>query len=334
MKLFRKDYELKNKSGFLNRIYKNYHKQFPLAPEIVLKNIPKVNRKFKDNEIERVIKMLVDEFKIDTMKSAIDEYKNKYPRGVNFKLKLSVETTRILKDYKYAHYFEKYSPRKAGLGFYLKIMFESYAQLPNEERENIYFCEEIKMINRAIKQQLNLRLTLDGERISLVPIKLIKDLDKSYYVLHLLKPIENIDKVAPIEIVTLKLNNLQQLEIGQKSKQPTQGIIDMVISEIYSIIPHYNSAKSKQNIKVKFDSSGYNRFNQEENELNIVGIPVAEETNTFIFNATESEIFWYIFKYGGQAQILEPITLRTKFKKFYEYAAKVYKDMEKESSDY
>lgn len=329
MVYFNRDYYTENRSGFLNKIFQNYYLDFPLSPKVILSNITRRKiEEMSEKPEEEVFKSVVNILHRSLMKDAINIYKNNYSNEESFKFRLNQESLDIMESYDDAHFFQNYAPRGNGETFFLKMIFESYASLPAAEREKIFFKDEINLITKAIKDKTRLNIKINDEYVHIVPVNLNNDVINGSRKLSYFKAISERTEEGfiPIEDGLIYLYEIQ----GVKSSHPLNDIelsaLAMAKSENFSIVLHHKSQKSKHEVKVKFSRFGLERFRLEEDNMKIVGIPVEGKSNIRVFEATESEIFWELFKYGSQAKILEPDWLIKKFKAFYEHAAKQYSD--------
>jgi hypothetical protein len=147
---FKNDYEQSNRSGFMNIIIENYCHLFPLAKDVVLKEMNTIKKAISsENFSEKLVQNTISLFTEEMMKNAITEYTKNVQYGQMFKLKLNSHNVQLLSTLEEVAYFEKYAPR-SGLGFYLKALLESYTVLPKEKREEVYFAQTIEKIKNAI----------------------------------------------------------------------------------------------------------------------------------------------------------------------------------------
>lgn len=327
---FNRDYKLKNKSGFLNRVLDTYWNEFPLSPIVVLKNITKIHKKLSHDDLgKRIVERIVEEFSTEIMKDTINNYSKMFSNDVTFKLKLNNSNFELLKDFEEAYYFDEYAPR-SGASFYLKILFESYAKLPRYKREEVYYKEEIKLINKAISSNKRLRICTDGDYFAIVPYVLEKEMDKlSHKLLYLdVNSVNSHEDSVTFSPNMITLNKISGIKIYKEFNEAELDMVRMLRDNSLNIniMPHHTSAKAKMDVKVQFTYYGAKRFEIEEDDMTIIGLPCKDKKRTYVFTETESDIFWNIFKFGSHAQIIEPISLRNKFKDFYEHASKIYRD--------
>lgn len=319
---FNSDYELKNKSGFMNTIISNYFDAFPLSKAVALKHINAIQKGIKnDNFSDQLTHKVVEEFTKEIMKNNIQEYSDKYSSDVQFKIKLNKENTTLLESLDDAKYFEEYAPR-SGIGFYLKIILESYAEQNKEKRERIYFKETIDKIEEAIQSKSIIKLLTKGTNQKISPLAIYKSYDK--HSLELIYSVAAIDSTGgTIDTIKIKTLNAQGFRLlKEKSSNIDGDFVKRFLQEKSTI-----SAKPTETFEIKFSYAGLKRFIFEEDNMPIIGIPDQKDKYLYTFKTTETHIFNSLFKFGLQAQIIKPKEARDRFKKLYKASFEAY-DME------
>jgi len=325
---FNDDYELKNRSGFMNTIISNYYDAFPLSPSVALKQLETLYNSLKQDDLgKKVVQAVVDEFSKEIMKNIIEEYSNKYPTEFQFKLLLNKENMNILENLEEAKYFHQYAPR-SGVSFYIKVILESYATLKREERERIYFKETIEKIERSIKRKSLIRFKDDGETIKVTPMYIYKPHNQqSLEVLVMFNDgvtsSGEFVKMDGFKIKYLHDNGVKDL----KEKAISHLFPDDDIVELMKKAVREKSSKSKKPVlefKIRFTEGGLLRFIAEEDNIPMVGIPDPNDENMVICKTTETSIFNHLFKYGAQAQIISPLNARERFMKLFKVSYEAY----------
>lgn len=317
-------FDATNKSGFMNIIFHNYYDDFPLAPKVVLKNIKMIQNKLNFDGIEkRIIEGIIREFSREFMRDSIKEYAGKFGDDVKFKLKMNKENADLVKHIEDAPFFEEFAPKSA-LGFFLKIVFETYARLPRIQREKVYCLEKINVIEACIAKNRKM-LLVDNDLHQIVKPLFINDQNKKQVnKLVFSTEYEEGIKVENVDIckVVVKETN-ESSDYTGVAKEVEAGLGDKIKEEIIS---HANLASSmpRINFKIQFTQMGMERYRLEEDEIPIKGIEQEGDPLLLVFNATESEIFYHLFKFGGQMQIIEPLVARERIKKMYLAAYESY----------
>jgi hypothetical protein len=321
---FNFDYDLANKSGFINKIITNYYDNFPLSKNIALKQLHTIQKAIKYDTIsEKVTTRIIDEFTNEIMKNTINEYAKKYEFDVQLKIKLNKENTAILSSLEEAKYFEEYAPR-SGIGFYLKIILESYSDLSREEREKIFFRELIDQINIAIVNN-SFMVIKDGKQVKKVKPQYVKlSNDRLCHELVFVVPFEDSEYI---------LGQIDHIKIKKLKKQEVIFLKNTEVSSKIRITPSDNncdgldsSQLENEKFVIEFTDNGLNRFFFEEDSLSIYGIPDKNNEHKYTFYTTETKIFMNLFKFGLQARIISPASARDKFKELYKASYEAYND--------
>ncbi|MDG0888310.1 WYL domain-containing protein [Paracholeplasma manati] len=333
---FHDDYELTNRSGFMNTIIKNHVDDFPLSRASALKQLKAIERATdnaqkkalnQENFYNKLSKLIIDEFSNEIMKTMIHEYSNKYPNDHQFKLKLNKENASLLLSVEDAKYFNMYAPRNAGISFYIKIILESYAILDREQRERIIFKDTIQILENAIQHHLVVRYKDKDTYIKIEPMAIHKpkiqqslELIYSEYEDHNGKAIGNI---------TIKELSKRELK-GTKEKYEYHdftGVIQQLFEERET-----KSNQPDEVFTVKFTSLGLRRFMYEEDRLPIIGIQDPNNEHIYTFKTNETAMFMHLFKFGSQAQILSPVDARRRFKLLYKASFDAYEKLDQKTT--
>ncbi|BCR35207.1 WYL domain-containing protein [Mariniplasma anaerobium] len=318
---FNEDYELKNKSGFINTIIKNYHDQFPLSRSVTLKQINAIqNTIINDDFSKKLTDRIIEEFTNEIMRTIIDEYSNKYTSEIQFKLKLNKFNKSLLESLEEAKYFNDYAPR-SGISFYIKILLESYAVLTRAARESIYFKEIIDILEEAIKKKTYIKFKDNGKFKKVKPVCVYKPKGEQNVEVILMN--NSNDEEDPGLIYNTKIKSLKNKDLRGLKEKYRIDIDSSIIKNIFSE-RDFASKKPKKIFTIKFTSGGLHRFIYEEDRIPIIGIQDPINEKIYTFKTTETQIFFHLFKFGSQAQIISPKDARERFKKAYKASYEAY----------
>jgi hypothetical protein len=322
---FNNDYTKSNRSGFMNTIIQNFYNQFPLSENIVLKEVHTIKKAIQSNDFShKLAETIIEKFTEEMMKNTINSYINNVKYGEMFKLKLNSENVKLLSTISEVKYFEKYAPR-SGLGFYLKSLLESYANLPKERREEIYLAQHFERIHSAISNEETITLTKQ-DHIKIRPISIVLAKNKHHHEVRYFSNIDDQRKSFSPGSISLK----DLIESGPIFKQGEDSSWWQELKKIY--FPDeglFESSREKLRIIVRFTENGLERFLREEDDIEIIGIPDAKDKYVYTFEATEPEAFYQLFKFGPQAQILSPSYIQKNFKLLYQAAVNKYDKLER-----
>lgn len=317
---FNNDYTKSNRSGFMNTVIQNFYNQFPLSENIVLKEVHTIKKAIQSDDFShKLTESIIERFTEEMMKNSITNYITNVKYGEMFKLKLNSESVKLLSTINEVKYFEKYAPR-SGLGFYLKSLLESYANLPKEKREEIYFAKNFERIYLAIKNEEIITLTLN-DNLKIRPMRIVLGKNKHHHEVRYYSHID--DQRRSFTPGSISIKDL--FEAGPIFKQ---GESSSWWNELKNFnIPDeaiFDSRREKISIVVRFSENGLERFLREEDNIEIIGIPDAKDKFTYTFEATEPEAFYQLFKFGPQAEILSPSFIQNNFKLLYQAAFNKY----------
>jgi len=322
MIFFNDDFELKNKSGFINKVVSNYYDKFPLSIDVALKQIASIRETLNGEKFEqKLTRRVIEEVNKEIMKNLIKEYSEKFSSDVQFKLKVNKENRALLGTLEEAQYFDEFAPR-SGISFYVKILLESYAVLSIEERERIYFKETIEIVEKAIKNKTVIQFKIENQTLRLTPIEIYRPDYQQSLVLLATNDVLREDKSAAIyNDITLK-----ELSMGQVRELKTKkGLLsDLKHNFTSKTLYETKSQKPTQTFTIKFTPGGLSRFLLEEDRLPFVGVRSKEDEHVYTVKTTETHIFLHLFKYGGQALVISPADVRDRFSRLFKASYEEY----------
>lgn len=240
------------------------------------------------------------------------------------------------------------------IGLYLKAIYEEYATKPTYLREQIFFRDTINTIHSAITKHTKLKITL-YERLSvsgykrparkyyLSPYRIVQDKTKTFnYVIGYSEEI--VDQIETDEHgkarktsyskerrpACFRISRIEkcdiQISMGAKISNEHASELEKMLVDRGAMF----MSSDPIDIKIKFTSKGLESFkHQLYMRPQFYSI---DKENKFIYNfhCTEIQAINYFFKFGWDANIIEPVELAEKFKIRYERALKSYKGMTKE----
>jgi hypothetical protein len=289
---FNKDYDLKNKSGFINKVISNYYDDFPLSLNVALKQMNVIQSTLKHEDFGKdLAKTVINKFSEQIMKNLIDEYKVKYDSQNQFKMKLNNENAELFESLEEALYFNDYAPR-SGIAFYLKVLLESYALLSREEREKVYYREVFELLKKAIKNKTFIKLKVKDSYKKVTPVLVHKPIKNPYHNLIYLEVDGEHYRILNVDIK--KIISIKNM----KEKSPVElSLRNVVIKELSQFV-NRESYKKREDFRIEFTKYGLERFVIEEDDIPIIGIPDQDNNKVYTFKATETDIFNHLFKFA------------------------------------
>lgn len=311
---------VKSRSKFLNQIFENYA---PEADASISRSLNIYRGKLKksfseilgdENTKIRIINKLVKEEE-DSLKKRTDSYE----KGESFLISLCKQNFTYLTEADSECCEERYYKRR---GDYIKSVIEEYARLPYVHRERVFFKQHIKQINHAIEEEWQLRVVTDRDKTySVYPYKILCDpLSTANYLVGYCRRYGHAeDKKYPS---TFRISALQSVK-PEKSKSAflkkseRKELVQLIASRGVQFM-----SGSEEDIRVRLSTAGQNKFRRQTHLRPMqIGEPDGDE---YVFRCTEAQAEFYFFKFGKDAEILQPEDLRQRMATMYKYAAEMY----------
>ena len=327
----------RNYSGFFNRIFRNWIGTSPAnlsarledkkkEYRLLMKEKPFIN--MKETEREDLFLRLCDMYLKEISKELL-----LFPKGEGRKIHLNKKTCE------YLLHFSDDSPecriyRKPGI--YLKAVFETYCRLPYIEREKIFFSDLFETIRNALNLHLPMQIrTTGGKTFSFLPFGTGTDANSNYhYLIGLSRPISSsgtdIQEPGEYRCASFRISRIESIrnEYGKKAKlTPHQrSFIEKEIAE--KGIPFLLNDTAE--IRVRLSEEGVKKYNT----LLHLRPKYTSRTddNIYTFHITPMQAEFYFFKFGSDAEILQPTGLRETFRRGYEKAFHHYAGDREESA--
>lgn len=314
-------------NGILNRIIKNYSGQssadFSYLSDSVEQKIDSALNELELKSINNVSKEDLAEKLFIAHKKAFFEKKNKPIHGVSFKFSILEKTMDILNincnifpdpvsEYRYEY-----------IGKYLHYLFEDYASQSLNFREKIIFADFYKEIENAIEGKKLLRAELNsGAIVFIKPYQIMHDPETNYNYLVGFSHFENDEKSTLCSYRISRLN-----KISLYGKKETIAIKEhKEIEKILAVrTPAYISYEPIQ-VKVLLTSKGQHLYSiLQHNRPEFTAINNrSNDIKEYNFYCSENQAKNYFLKFGADATIIEPESLKNKIKEEFEKAALNY----------
>lgn len=305
------NFNLKNRNRLINRIVSNYVdvKNTDDVYEKIIKNIDSyIKEDVKTKEMKKVIK--------NSIYSTIKNIKGTNRETLNFRLSRdTINKCTILGE----------TPDYFDTDFFRGV-FEWYVSKPKHKREEVIFFEEVKDLKNAIKNsyELKLEVKIKNKKIlkldKVYPLGYFSSKDENYNYLITFNPAEKEEKVYATRlsnILTL-LKIARKFEVNQKIRKKAESRIEN---------KHYTWDELKR-IKIKLTKEGYSKYKTISHlrPKHLEDKEREDENGNFIFTFNESEdtMLYYFTQFGKEFEVIEPQTLKEKFKIFYEEAFSLY----------
>ena len=214
-------------------------------------------------------------------------------------------------------YESKYYPR---ISSYVKAVIEEYCRLPYIRREWVYFKQYFNIITGAMQANRQLEVTVqDGRHFLVHPCRIMTDnLDSAYYLAGFSRfPGEKISEKVP---ASFRISSL----------------VDVILLDD----PAYVSGKDQTALDKKIDKRGVQFLLSQETLIRVRLTPNGQlrlrrmtalrprckkqEGDIYTFECTELQAEYYFTSMGADCEVLEPLSLRSKFADIYINTAKIY----------
>ncbi|MBE5738724.1 MAG: WYL domain-containing protein [Clostridiales bacterium] len=335
IKNFYLDEKAESKSGFLNTVIANFYELAEASISLRCKNKEEELRRLlsgdnKGSDMDESLSRVVSSI----CKAYMDELINKtysYPKGHGEKFRINQGNVNLLRDDVHE---EKYYDDNVGQ--YLKALYEEYCLLQTFERERVFFKKNFDEINKAISEQKKLKITIKqkhnpianttyNRKFYVTPYKIVQDTTKSYnYLVGLAEEILPDNTLTEKKISSFRISRIDKVMVcTTMSGRLSQEKKDCIEKELREKTPQF-MAGDLIDVKIRFTKKGYENYNRllylrPNNYTKVDG-----EDLTYVFHCTEMQCMSYFLKFVRDAEILEPLYLRNKFKDRYKNALEVY----------
>ena len=197
---------------------------------------------------------------------------------------------------------------------YFRNIFNSYARLPQDERERIIFKDELKIIESAITNKKMINIKLNNTMLELIPYEVVRTNDELYNYL-----IAGIKIKSGFKFISLHLYKCIHIVKTKKSFE----LSDEEKEQFNSILVYGPREVERRTVKtkIKLTENGIKKY--KSMYLNRP-IPTEIDGNIYTFNCSHDNLFLYFSRFGVDAEILEPLNLRNQVIAFHRKAYNKY----------
>lgn len=303
-------------SGFLNKIFLG---SVDTSPANLTNNVADKRNSYLQS-LQAFNSSLTETFIESLINDYIVELKNKFlgfPKGIGKKFRLNNEAYNIISGIP-ENSLENMIYGKPGL--YLKAIFETYARLPFIEREQLFFSPQLEIIKQAIQFGYSIEIQLlNKQEFHVIPYKIITDVSSNFTYIAGRSSLKN---TSEYHFSSFRLSRIQKVKFNYTEKTL---LSDDDKKELDTLISTKGIPFLLNNLitaKVKLSDKGVKKY---YTQLHLrPQYTDKSKDNIFTFTATKEQLLFYFFKYGTDAEILEPEDLRNEFIKSYKNALDVY----------
>ena len=336
-------YDIKvNYSGFLNQIFTNFYQQANATISLrYVECITKLEKIYKTKEFENIDKSIIKQFISRYARSYVKELMDKVssypkgPKGSSEKFRINKINCDILRELDFADYYDN------KIGKYLKAVFEEYTLLPKHIREQIFFKETYDTITNAIDKKKKIKIALNekispsGEKLPqqkylFAPHSIVQDSTKSFNYLvgysEKINDIYSVDeygntrKSSEVEekmISCIRLSNIShasmQVSMSRGLSKNDIALLEEALNERTAMF----LTNDVIDIKVKFTDKGLDSLKRQIYMRPHMFEVSSTDPNLYTFKCTKMQAIFYFFKFGWDATIIEPVSLKEEMFKRY-----------------
>lgn len=267
-----------------------------------------------DFSLGKLINKVLSNITIEDFSWISNDYISMRDKGSYFKIRLNNKTLHFLStlceclDESLSASFENSIP------LLIKCIFESYTRLIFADRERLVLKDFLIAIDNAIKKHQQIKLTLYNTEttwLSPLSVNLAKEGSFSYLV--------GLDTNRSLK--TIRISRISQLLSMKKALVPTKDERMEIDKRLAKYGPTFAS-QNTQLIKVRLSPKGVQKY-----EYSVIHRPIhtcIEDDNIYVFECSEMQALYFFFRFAGEAEILEPASLRNKFKDLYAAGNAIY----------
>lgn len=299
-------------SSFINRVFEQYA---PVAEASVSRALNRrgdeLSRLFERIKGDEKTKEQVRKALLQRAKDCLVERALSYEKGRAFKFWLNKKNLIYLTEAESECNEEKYYGDHRGK--YIKSVLEEYARLPYVQREKVYFSPFVEEIESAVREQHQLRIKTGWNKVySVYPYGILCDpLSTANYLVGYSKRYSHPeDDLRPCSFRISALNSIREEKSkgaflsGEKRKLLAQTIASRGVQFMSS---------EDEEIQVRLTSGGQAKYQRQVHLRPTLVRRTGPQEDIFVFQCTAAQAEFYFFKFGADAEILQPSDLRKRF---------------------
>ena len=264
-------------------------------------------------EKDHIVSALTESYKNELIAVA-----NSYPREHPFKIQLNRQNFDYLKDWREDTYDN--NP-----GRFVKAVIEEYARKPFVDREGIVFRPLIERIDYSVANQLLLAITLqNGKRYEVRPYRVLVDQGNNYHYLvgYSRREHETDDRPSSFRISNIKSCDTKGGRSGRITLADKKALEDKIRTVGVQFL-----LQDPEIIRIRLSKAGKKMY-ESQVHLRPAFTKKKEDLDgswIYEFNCTQIQARFYFLKFGAEAEVLVPESLREECAGRYLKALLLYK---------
>ena len=297
---YKKDRSL-NRNDFLNTLISNYFDSYSHNDNTLSGKLEEIFRDElrDDSELSSVSARLLN---------AIKDYQYSSP-DARSDVTISVKPTK--KSAGIIDFIQANCLSDISLSGYFRNMFSSYCQLPQDRRERIIFKDKFDVISRAISENRMVYFTTSKstERHEASPYAIARSQEELFNYLIC------IYNGSPFSFRMTRIQNVRILNKTASFSDEQKQLLEKTRQ-----VPQF-AYTQKEEICVRLTQRGINMFNK---IYSYRPKPIRVLKDLYYFDCTQAQIYHYFIRFGKNARIIYPESLRLWFYNDYVNAVKQY----------
>ena len=325
-----------SRAGILNRIFMNFYEyanaSIPLRVEARRQELESVLDELPNEIKKNVINKLIESYTAELKGNVIDLLKQG-ASDMAWNMTIQKDAGDLLDGLNKHGYFSYAQDGNLSRGKFMGAVFEEYTHLPYVEREKIFFNDIFSTIEDAIEYKRAINIIYTQAKISyhVIPHYLETDKLTMYnYLVGFARHSE--DSGQPLSIHSFRLSKIHSVELDRHSKPG--------LGELSEAKRNEQSAKIKNSrdklgtmfisdedkvieIEVKFTPKGKQKY-IEQVHMRPSGYLKFNYDDIYTFTCPERQAEYYFWKFGKDAEVISPRSLKEKFTQLYKDALDLY----------
>lgn len=314
-----------SKSGMLNRIFENFRDDADASISIALE---KRGRELEDilkgislDSVDRnkVIKLFLKDKEKSLKAKALS-----YSKAITLKFRINNDNYEYLTAEEQECNEDRYYDSRAGK--YIKAVIEEYARLPYIKREAIYYKERFDILERAIREQRQLKIMVkEGTVIKVKPFAILADPMSMYHYIVGIVAGEKYRIKEGQDSFSFRIASFLNVRILKEKAFISEAKQKMLEEEIRSKGVQFMSGEV-HSFKVYLTNEGLKMYKR---ILHLRPEYISKEelkTGVYLeFLCTNEQIIYYFLKFGAEAKVVYPEEMVREFALRYKKANEMYK---------
>lgn len=300
---FKRDGITLNKNALLSQLIVNYHNKFSAEQDALLGFLK-----------ERISNAVGDNAKLDGVCFDICERINKRnaaPNDEKFDVLLHIKPTKQSEPV--LEYIERYSLAGRTLSEYFRSMLASYAAMPQNKREEIIFKPQYDAVLRAIKEKKKVFITLNngrGSGMEAAPYAIAGSKEELH--LYVLAAEKTCAPIRLSRVASVKQLNADAVFDGQQL---------YLFDKMLKYGPQFIYRPFESEAMVELTDRGVEKYKKIYVHR---PVPVKIVKNYYYFECSHTQLLQYFTRFGNDAKIIYPQSLRRDVCAFHRRALEQY----------